>query len=180
MRPIDRVHWGALVVGAVLSASAADARAQGSEKEFERTPARCVSISAINKTHAIDDRTILFFMRGNRIYRNYLPSTCRDLARHDRIAYGTSGGSALAQICSNNAILVLDRDLRTNGAPCPLGPFYPITKDEAELLTRKSGDRRDAVKVETVELPPAGDATDAKGSAPEPGKDESPKATDRP
>jgi len=161
MSSSDRARWAAPMLAAVLSTWVCNAHAQDGEKEFDRTPVRCVAMGSIKKTHALDDRTILFWVRS-KIYRNYLPATCRDLAFHDRITYGNHSGSALEQICGGTVIFVVDRQLRADGAPCALGQFYPITKEEAELITRKPGEQRDAVKVESAQLPPA-----AAGTAPE-------------
>jgi len=160
------------VLAAALTAWACGAHGQEGDKDLGRAPVRCVSMAGIKKTHAIDDRTILFNVRG-KFYRNYLPATCRDLAYHDRITYAIPG-SALEQICAGNLILVVDRQLRADGAPCALGQFYPISKEEAEILARGPGEQRDAVKVEKVDPPPpsAGDAQRAAPAAPERGKNE--------
>jgi hypothetical protein len=157
---MSRAGWAAPVLGAVLSACFCNAQAQSGDKALDRSPVRCVPMSGIKKTHAVDDRTIVFNVRG-KYYRNYLQATCRDLAFHDRITYANPGGGSLEQICGGTQILVVDRQLRTDGAPCKLGQFYPITKEEAEILSRGPGEQRDAVKVESAQLPPATDPGNA-------------------
>jgi hypothetical protein len=160
----SRAGWSASVLGAVLWAWFCMAHAQAGDKAIDRSPVRCVPLGGIKKTHALDDRTILFNVRG-KFYRNYLPATCRDLAFHDRITYSNPSGSSLEQICGGTLISVVDRQLRTDGAPCALGQFYPITKEEAEALARGPGGQRDAVKVESAQLPPAPAASAAQGTA---------------
>src|SRR5262245_43557193 len=153
MSSMRRAGWAATMVVAALWACLSTARAQGGDA-FDRSPVRCVPLGGIKKTHALDDRTILFNVRG-KFYRNYLQATCRDLAFHDRITYAKPSGSSLEQICGGTLILVVDRQLKTDGAPCRLGQFYPITKEEADALARGAGEQRDAVKVESAQLPPA-------------------------
>ncbi|HEX5045643.1 MAG TPA: hypothetical protein VFX89_00850 [Gammaproteobacteria bacterium] len=158
-------RWAAVLLGAAAWTGGSTAHAQDGGKDLDRSPVRCVPMGGIKKTHAVDDRTIVFNVRG-RYYRNYLQATCRDLAFHDRITYANPSGGSLEQICSGTQILVVDRLLRTDGAPCKLGQFLPISKEEAEILGRGPGEQRDAVKVESAQLPAAADP--GPGRAPEP------------
>jgi hypothetical protein len=153
---------------AMLAASAAQAQdGRKAEEDFDRTPKDCLSTSRIRRTDILDDRTILFYMRGNReVYRNYLPRDCPGLERNDRFAYRTTN----AQICNVDTISVLEQfglDLRTSFV-CRLGDFIPITVEEAENLKLEDEHlgRRSAIKSEQVELPP--EAENDKASASEP------------
>jgi hypothetical protein len=77
----------------------------------------------------VDDRTIVFFMRGDRIYRNRLREECRDLQYAKEISYVISGGGKLAQVCDGQPITIKERQ-----ALCALGEFHPISAEEAQAL----------------------------------------------
>lgn len=148
---------------------------------LDRTPADCVVVSNIDKTEAIDDYTILFFMRGNQIYRNQLPRRCPTLAREDRFSYRTTSN----RLCDIDTVTVLEqRGLRLEaGFTCQLGPFHPITEEEvAELkLIQEQGSSRDAIEVEAGELPEgsAETAVDSDGEPSEPAEPERPRRSRR-
>jgi hypothetical protein len=146
--------------------------AAAADASFDRTPKECVTVSDIRRTVAIDDRTILFYLRGgNRIYRNYLPRECPGLARENRISYKTT----TSRLCDVDLITVLEQfgvGLRP-GFTCPLGDFIPMTKEEAEdLLIAKEdlGRQRRAIKSKPAELPPEDAPQAAPESAPEPAR----------
>jgi hypothetical protein len=161
MTRIDRLRRSSLALAPILWLAVGPALAQdGQDAEsadaFDRTPEDCVSTPNIDRTHAIDDQTILFFMRGKKVYRNYLPRKCPNLERQNRIMYKTHG----ARLCDVDTITVLEQwgARLTPGFTCPLGPFHPITQEEVEDLMRKPEDVRDAIEPEVVEQP-ADDAT---------------------
>lgn len=157
--PANAAESGA--AGAAHDASSAQAAARAAD--LDRTPQQCVYVNQISQTVAIDDQTIVFYMKGKKaVYRNYLKHTCPNLAVEGRIGYKTQ----LNRLCNTDMINVLT----SFGSPldaagnftsnfiCPLGDFYPITYEEAELL-RKQKDhpeesRGSAVKSKSVELPP--------------------------
>lgn len=145
---------------------------------LDRTPADCVVVSNIDKTEVIDDYTILFFMRGNQIYRNQLPRRCPTLAREDRFSYRTTSN----RLCDIDTVTVLEqRGLRLEaGFTCGLGPFHPITAEEVAELKRiqEQGSSRDAIEVEAVELP-AETAVDSDGEPSEPAEPERPRRSRR-
>jgi hypothetical protein len=152
------------------AARKAEDRAATADASFDRTPRDCVSVPDIRRTVAIDDYTILFYLRGgDRVYRNYLPRQCPGLVRENRIAYKTS----TTRLCDVDLITVLEQfgtGLRP-GFTCSLGDFVPITKEEAEdLLVAKEdlGRKRRAIKSKPAELPPAEAAPE---SAPEAARD---------
>jgi len=101
-------------------------------EDFDREPVRCISPTAIDRTEVIDERTILFHMRGGKVYRNRLAFDCPRLVREKRFSYDLRTNN----LCSVDSITVLEywgASLR-EGMSCGLGEFYPITKEEAELL----------------------------------------------
>jgi hypothetical protein len=164
------------VVATLALLSATGANAQSDEEEFDRTPRECLAVSRIRNTDILDDRTILFFLRGNKlVYRTYLPHECPGLERNDRFAYEARNG----QLCDVDVITVLEQ-MGVSLHPtftCRLGKFIPITAEEAEDLKLEDKDevlKRKAIKAEPAELPPekpetqdAGDAAaDAATSAP--------------
>jgi hypothetical protein len=160
------------VVTTVMLLSASSLRAQGddesargdAEEEFDRTPRKCVSTTRIRNTDVLDDRTIIFYLRGNRdVYRNYLPRECPGLERNDRFSYHARN----SQLCSVDTITVLEQIGGRLDATftCALGEFIPITQEEAEdlMLDRENqGRKRSSISSEPAELPPEGaDAQEA-------------------
>jgi hypothetical protein len=147
------------VVTTVVLLSASTVRAQGAEEEdFDRTPHKCVTTPRIRNTEILDDRTIIFYMRGNQeVYRNHLPRECPGLARNDRFAYQTRN----SQLCDIDLITVLEQfgGRLDPTFTCRLGEFIPITREEAEelkLQQEDQGHKRNAIKSERAELPPDG------------------------
>jgi hypothetical protein len=76
-----------LAVGAPGLLAVAGALGQDDEAAFDRTPEDCIIVSNIDQTEAIDDHTIIFEMRGRRVYRNTLPRECPGLERENRIGF---------------------------------------------------------------------------------------------
>lgn len=114
----------AIVIGciaAVFAASAAFAQAPA------RTPAMhnnvCLWTYRIDHTHLVDESTILFYMRGGKVWKNTLPAPCLGLKFHG-FAYVTMDGS----ICSNEqSIFVLE-----SHEVCMLGAFEPYSETSKE------------------------------------------------
>ena len=116
---------------------------------FDRRPKDCIAVASIDGTDVSDDQTILFFLRGAKIYRNHLPRTCRGLKRADVFVYAAASG----RLCANDLITVVEP--RGGGLSCSLGKFNPVSEDELEELTAEPGDESAAIEVEVVKLPPA-------------------------
>ena len=95
-------------------------------------PADCVSLAGLDRTEVVNDQTILFYMRGNQVYVNYLPRRCSGLNRRKAFSYKTS----LNRLCKVDLITVLDTygSGISRGASCGLGMFHPIGADAAVLL----------------------------------------------
>jgi hypothetical protein len=97
------------------------------DEPLDRTPRRCLAANSIESTRTIDNRTLLFFVRGDRIYQNSMPDICINLEPRTSFAYEASGGR-VAQLCERDVITV------EGGYTCRLGPFTPVSAEEVELL----------------------------------------------
>ncbi|MGH6887937.1 MAG: hypothetical protein ACREHF_01865 [Rhizomicrobium sp.] len=71
---------------------------------------------AINHTHVLDPRHVLFYMRDGKVWLNTLKGPCRGLMFH-----GFSFVTAQDDVCANSTpIRVVE-----SGETCTLGPFTP-------------------------------------------------------
>jgi hypothetical protein len=149
-----------LAAGAAAMLSTGGALGQDGDETFDRTPQRCIIVSSIDQTEAVDDQTIIFHMRGRAVFRNQLPRECPGLERENRIAYETR----TSRLCSSDTITVLedagvggfDRlgGLR-RGFTCRLGEFMPMSPadvEELELRQEGRGEQR-AIETQSIELP---------------------------
>lgn len=84
----------------------------------------CVSTTRISNTNVIDDDTILFKMRGKKVYLNRLSHSCHGL----RMAGGFSYRISTTQLCKGEIITVLQPI--GGGASCALGKFELLDKVE--------------------------------------------------
>ncbi|HEY5622804.1 MAG TPA: DUF6491 family protein, partial [Gammaproteobacteria bacterium] len=94
----------------------------------------------IRETTAINDRTIVFRLRNGDYFLNEMNSGCDGLERENRISFSTPSG----RLCNADMIGVI-RSLgggRVSNTGCGLRRFYPITQEEAELLTVDEEERR--------------------------------------
>ena len=76
---------------------------------------------SIDRTEAIDNRSILFHMRGRDVFLNDLERDRAGLEREKRFMFEVRTG----QLCSTDTISVLE-DWGVGlarGLTCPLGPF---------------------------------------------------------
>ena len=108
--------------------------------EIDREGERCINTRNIRGTDVLDERTILFRMRGGDYFVNYLRNDCPGLVREERFSYRTSGG----RLCQVDMIRVLEQfgGFIQEGMSCGLGAFYPISEDEADLLALEPEARR--------------------------------------
>ena len=114
----------------------------GAIEAFDREPVRCIMPSRIDRTEVIDERTVIFHMRGSDTYVNRLTNDCPRLVREKRLSYDVR----MNRLCNVDSIYVLEwwgTSLR-RGMSCGLGQFYPITEEEAELLDIDPGEMREA------------------------------------
>lgn len=112
------------------------------EEDFaiDREGERCINTRNIRSTNVLDERTILFRMRGRDYYVNYLRNDCPGLVREERFSYRTTGG----RLCQVDTIRVLEQfgGYIQEGMSCGLGVFYPITEEEADFLALEPEERR--------------------------------------
>ncbi|MDX1562750.1 MAG: hypothetical protein R3305_07470 [Gammaproteobacteria bacterium] len=112
----------------------------------ESRPVNCVQLSRIDQTHVVDDRTILFYMKGGDVYVNRLKHAAAGLDERRPFMYQTSIG----RLCDKDTVTVLENwgFGLTPGAASPLGKFELIDEEQAEAL--RAGQVAD-VDIEAVE-----------------------------
>jgi len=95
-------------------------------------PKRCLSLRSIKQVKIIDNRNLLFFARGNKVYQNTLPRKCIGLKPDAVINYEV----VMSQLCDKDLITVNDRfdNLFNSGASCVLGKFQQIPNLEELLI----------------------------------------------
>ena len=83
----------------------------------------CLQTYLIDHTEVPDDSTILFHMKGGKIWKNSLPFPCSDLKFQGGFQYTTD----IDEICSNlQTIRVIEQGGGPRlGAVCQLGEFTP-------------------------------------------------------
>jgi hypothetical protein len=133
-----------IVSGAALVAlagSAGESAAQQGESRDDAT-INCISLNQVENTSVVDNDTILFYMRGDEVYRNDLPHDCPTLESEDTFMYRVTIG----QLCSVDVITVLmDMGSRFMPGPsCGLGMFREISAAEAETLEADTPSRASA------------------------------------
>jgi hypothetical protein len=102
-------------------------------EELDRTPTNCLTVGRIDRDVAINDRIILFYVKGGAVYRNDLQGSCTILQLGEtRLTYLYRTQTArLTQLCDVDMITIDTPEHRRNA--CELGKFTPITAEEAEL-----------------------------------------------
>jgi hypothetical protein len=123
--------------------------AQDEEPVYDENTAECITLRNVRRTEVLDDRNILFHMRGKTVYHNILPRSCGGLAREDRFSYQTSIG----RLCRLDHIRVLYNDpfgLR-EGNRCALGIFHKMDDEDAKAL--RDGMEDDAPVANPLPMP---------------------------
>jgi len=101
----------------ILIALAASAALAGPALADQATKSVCIKADEIDHTKVLNDRQILFYMRGKQVWLNTLKSRCSTLP----IQEGFSMPSNYSEFCANaQSIRVL-----FSGQPCQLGEFTP-------------------------------------------------------
>lgn len=113
----------AIVGAVVLSLAAGAALAQGSADKAAAASTHhdhsvCLWSRMIDHTKVVDTRTILFYMRNGKIWKNTLQSACPDLKYFGYVMVQRD-----SQICSNMQPITV---IQTH-EPCMLGTFEPYT-----------------------------------------------------
>jgi hypothetical protein len=101
-------------------------------KDMDDGMTSCITLRNVRRTEVIDDRNVLYHMRGKTVYLNVLPRACNGLARENRFSYATTMG----RLCDLDSITVLYPDpsgLR-GGNSCQLGKFHNLTREDARAL----------------------------------------------
>jgi len=111
---------------------------------------KCIRPRLIRATEVIDDRNILFYLRGKQVFRNVLPRRCRGLERGGAFSYNSRYG----RLCSVDSINVLGPTGYglEDGRLCGLGVFYPMNEAEVKAI-RLEAARLDELGLETAEEP---------------------------
>lgn len=125
MTSSHRLRFVAVVAAAWLVTSPS-AHAQD-EKSLDRAPVRCIDLGRLQRMEVVDEQTVLFFLPGNRVYRNTLHSRCPHLDRNI-ITRGWLTPSRLTRLCAKEVV-------GTEDGPCKFGEFEPITPEEAKDLS---------------------------------------------
>jgi hypothetical protein len=140
---MTRTHprW-ALVISAGLLAAMAGTRAQAqdeaqpapAEEQLDRTPEDCVLMNRVSRNVGVNDRQVVFFMRGGTYYLNVLDGACQALTAGDtRLVFHYNTRSAkITRLCDTDSFTV---ERQTSRLGCALGQFTPITAEEAAALT---------------------------------------------
>lgn len=113
----------------LLPMSTLAGQANSEEEVIDDHAEKCVSVTKIRRTHVVDDRTVLFYMRGKKAYLNILPRACNGLAREQSFSYRTFS----RRLCNVDSIQVLQQG-NFQGTSCALGAFIPISREEANAL----------------------------------------------
>jgi len=155
---------------ALLATAALPLHAQEEEAPVvDEDAVRCLNLRMVRRTDVVDDRNILFYMRGGDVYHNILPRACSGLAREDRFSYKTS----LGKLCQIDNIRVLYDDpfgLR-EGISCSLGYFHKISEEDAKALQEGVGKGPEAAPLPMPEPGEVGDEDDTDTPEPEPRQD---------
>jgi hypothetical protein len=106
----------ALLVALAAFTVAAPALAQTEQA----TKSVCLQADEVDHTKVLNDRQILFYMRGNKVWMNTLQGRCATLPIQD----GFSMASDHSEFCANAQAI---RVVRT-GEFCALGDFTPYQK----------------------------------------------------
>ena len=109
---------------------------------------RCINSRFIRSTTVENDRNIVFFMRGKKIYLNTLPRPCRGLSREGRFSYV----SYMNNLCRSDRINVMyDSGFGLQqGRMCQLGRFRLVTREDLADMFEKP---QQPIKTKEVETP---------------------------
>lgn len=155
-----------VLLGMSVAAIAQDEQRSSEEEElvYDDFTVECITLRSLRRTDVIDDRNVLFYMRGKTVYHNILPRPCGGLAREDRFSYQTNIG----RLCRLDHIRVLYDDpfgLR-EGNRCSLGVFHKMDREDARALKEGLNAKPEAVPLPMPDPEEVGDANEA-GDPPE-------------
>jgi hypothetical protein len=105
---------------AVLVALAASVAFAGPVLADQPTKSICIKADEVDHTKVLNDRQVLFYMRGKQVWLNTLKARCNTLTIQD----GFAMPSNYSEFCANaQTIRVL-----FSGQSCQLGEFTPYQK----------------------------------------------------
>jgi len=89
----------------------------------------CIGTRSIKKTKILNERVIVFYARGNKIYQNLLPRKCSGLNKDSIISYRLTTN----RLCQHDQITILRDHGRTlsPGISCGLGKFEEVPSLDA-------------------------------------------------
>jgi hypothetical protein len=101
-------------------------------KAQEAAPERCLAMRSVDDIRAVNDKTILFFLRGQdrKIFRNDVVGACPGLERNRELSYKIMS-TRNPRLCKGDLVTI-----RESGVSCPLAEFRLVSEEEAENLTR--------------------------------------------
>jgi len=127
---------------AVCSLALGGVRAQSGSSTVD-----CIPVQRVDRTEVLDNRSIVFHMRGREAFLNQLERDCPGLDREKRFMYEVKS----AQLCTVDTISVLE-DWGVGlakGFTCPLGPFQKVSEDELADLRAETQRLSDDDRPET-------------------------------
>lgn len=104
----------------ILVALAASLAVAGPALADQATKSVCIKADEVDHTKVLNDRQILFYMRGKQVWLNTLQARCSTLPIQDGFAMAAN----YSEFCANAQSI---RVLRT-GQFCQLGEFTPYQK----------------------------------------------------
>src|SRR5687768_6300081 len=114
--------------GAAPAAQAGESQAAQAQEQLDRTPTDCVLMNRVSRNVGINDRQVVFFMRGNTYYLNNLDGACVALTKGaDSLVFAYRTRSAkITRLCDTDTFTV---ERQTSRIGCGLGQFIPITAE---------------------------------------------------
>ena len=135
-------RWTVVISSGLLAAAAGTcAQAQdeappavAAQEELDRTPEDCVLMNRVSKNTGVNDRQVVFAMRGGTYYLNVLDGACQSLTPGETrlVFHYTTRSARITRLCDTDSFTV---ERQTSRLGCALGPFVPITPAEAAALT---------------------------------------------
>jgi hypothetical protein len=86
-------------------------------------PTTCIHASSVDGPQVIDHDTVLY-REGRTVWRNDLPSECRNMERGNTLIVEVNGG----QMCQNDRFRVIEPGSTIPGPTCRFGKFTPYRK----------------------------------------------------
>ena len=126
-----------------MSAAAQD------DDNVDTTSLTCLSMNLVRQANAVDDRTVVFYLRDGRIYLNSLEQNCPGLRRNNRFSYNLRTGARIPRLCNTDTITVIEQS--GTGFTCGLGRFQPISVGRVEELLRSPNEEPPIVTVTEIE-----------------------------